>query len=298
MSQRRTEHPGASIEAIQTHYDVGNDFYRLWLDQTMTYSSAMWRDEHDSGALVEAQQRKIEWHLRHSGADRASTTLDIGCGWGAVLRAAARTRAEGAPPLARGVGLTLSDAQADLARSLAARDGISPIEIRIESWADHQPAEPYGAIVSIGAFEHFTKPDDDSPAKIEIYRDFFTRCRDWLAPDARMTLQSIAYGDNATAGSPGLARMHEIFPDSDLPRLPEIMAATQGLFEIERLRNDRVDYARTCEIWATNLRARRAEAIALVGPDQTRRYERYLKMSAWGFWSGNLHLLRFRLRRR
>ncbi|MCF8533608.1 MAG: class I SAM-dependent methyltransferase, partial [Reyranella sp.] len=170
-------------------------------------------------------------------------------------------------------------------------------DIRLESWVDHKPAEPYGAIVSIGAFEHFTKPDDESEAKIAIYRDFFSRCRDWLRPDARMTLQTIAYGDpNPDAAA--VPFMRDIFPDSDLPRVRDILTATDDLFEIERLRNDRVDYARTCDIWAKNLRTHRAKAVELVGIEQTKRYERYLKFSGWGFWSNRLHLLRFRLKRR
>lgn len=303
MNETKAADPGASPAAIRAHYDVGNSFYRLWLDETMTYSAAMWRDEQDTGSLADAQRRKIAWHLRHSGADRADAVLDVGCGWGGMLRAAAATRAEGAPALAHGVGLTLSDAQADLARDAIARDlpnfGSPPprFDIRLESWVDHKPAEPYGAIVSIGAFEHFTKPDDESEAKIAIYRDFFSRCRDWLKPDARMTLQTIAYGDpNPDAAA--VPFMRDIFPDSDLPRVRDILTATDDLFEVERLRNDRVDYARTCDIWAKNLRTHRAKAVELVGIDQTKRYERYLKFSGWGFWSNRLHLLRFRLKRR
>lgn len=297
MTESRPETTGASPTAIRAHYDVGNDFYRLWLDDTMTYSSAMWRDENDTDSLADAQRRKIAWHLRHSGADTAATVLDIGCGWGATLRAAARARAPEAVPLIHGVGLTLSDAQADLAQRLSAEAHLPQIEIRIESWADHRPAEPYGALVSVGAFEHFTKPADSSAAKIAIYREFFTRCRDMLAPEARMSLQTIAYGDpddNVPAGP----LVEDIFPESELPRLPEILAAANGLFEIELYRNDRRDYGRTCELWAANLKSRRLEAVQLVGKEQTRRYERYLKFAAWGFWSHRLHLLRFRMKRR
>ena len=247
MEQIDPNRPGASAAAIQAHYDVGNDFYRLWLDETMTYSSAMWLDEEDTASLAEAQRRKITWHLHHSGADRVDTVLDIGCGWGAVLRGAAALRREGAPRLALGTGLTLSEAQAELARETFSRDAAHDggaslnIDIRLESWVDHNPIAPYGAIVSIGAFEHFTKPADDSAAKIAIYRDFFERCRSWLRPAARMTLQTIAYGDPALNAS-ALPLLKEIFPDSDLPRLPEILAAVDGLFEVERLRNDRNDY--------------------------------------------------------
>jgi cyclopropane-fatty-acyl-phospholipid synthase len=295
--------PGASAAAIRAHYDVGNSFYGLWLDETMTYSAAMWHDEEDFGSLADAQRRKIAWHLNHSGANHTAALLDIGCGWGSMLRAAAGTRADSAAPLALGVGLTLSDAQADLAREKIAQDMQNQIrpsprmDIRLESWVDHKPLGPYGAIVSIGAFEHFTKPDDASPAKIAVYRDFFARCHDWLIPDGRMTLQTIAYGD-ANLDAAAIPFMRDIFPDSDPPHIDEILTSIEGLFEIELVRNDRVDYARTCDSWANNLHIHRAAAIALVGSKQTRRYERYLKFSAWGFWSNHLHLLRIRLRRR
>ena len=122
MSDSDVDRPGASAAAIRAHYDIGNDFYRLWLDETMTYSAAMWRDERDTAPLAEAQRRKIDWHLRHSGATRAASILDIGCGWGGLLRAAAATRAPDAPTLTRRVGLTLSDAQAEARRLREALD--------------------------------------------------------------------------------------------------------------------------------------------------------------------------------
>lgn len=292
-----SEDVGASSQAIRAHYDVGNDFYRLWLDETMTYSSAMWRGADDTSSLYEAQQRKIQWHLRNSGADRAAGILDIGCGWGAMLLAAVRHRGDGAGSVNRAVGLTLSDAQASLARRLVVDVSAVRIEIRLESWADHHPATPYGALISVGAFEHFTKPHDDAATKIAIYRGFFERCHDMLEPRACMTLQTIAYGDPEDMTPTG-PLIQDIFPESELPRLPEILAASNGVFEIERMRNDRTDYGRTCELWAAALKKRRAEAVALVGKEQTRRYERYLKFAAWGFWSHRLHLLRFRMKRR
>jgi cyclopropane-fatty-acyl-phospholipid synthase len=132
---------------------------------------------------------------------------------------------------------------------------------------DHEPVEPYGAIVSIGAFEHFTKPRDDAAAKIEVYRNFFSHCRDWLKLDGRMTLQTIAYGD-PNSNAKATSFMAEILPDSDLPRLGLVLEAVDGLFEVERVRNDRVDYARTGNIWANLLRVHRAEAVA---PERTWR---------------------------
>ena len=82
MDTEEARYPGASAEAIRAHYDVGNDFYRLWLDETMTYSAAMWRDERDTSSLADVQRRKNAWHLHHSEANRMDSLLDIGCGWG------------------------------------------------------------------------------------------------------------------------------------------------------------------------------------------------------------------------
>lgn len=275
---------GASAAAIQSHYDVGNAFYGLWLDPGMVYSAALWDNAEDSRDLAWAQRNKIEFHLRNAGVPPARSLLDIGCGWGGLLLRGLELGVE------RAVGLTLSEAQAAHVRALA-RPGL---EARLENWQEHRPPEAYDAIVSIGAFEHFTRPDDPAERKIEIYRNFFAACRSWLPKDGRLSLQTIAYG-RLRRDDPNVKLMSQIFPDSDLPRLEEIVLAAEGLFEIARLRNDRVDYARTCEIWANNLRSRRAEAIALVGRDQVMRYERYLKLSSFGFWTGNLWLLRLRL---
>jgi cyclopropane-fatty-acyl-phospholipid synthase len=277
---------GASAAAIQAHYDVGNAFYALWLDPSMTYSAALWDAPDDSRDLAWAQQNKIAWHMRSAGVERAKRVLDIGCGWGATLNACtALSNVE------QGVGLTLSEAQAAIVRA----HNNPKLEVRLESWADHQPPALYDSIISIGAFEHFTKPDDDAAAKIAIYKHFFTNCRRWIDPKGAMSLQSIAYG-KLRRDDPNVKLMSQIFPDSDLPRLEEIVVACEGLFEVMLVRNDRIDYARTCEQWANNLRAKRKEAIALVGPEQVQRYERYLKLSAFGFWTGNISLLRLSLK--
>lgn len=276
---------GASASAIQAHYDVGNEFYKLWLDDTLSYSCALWDGPGDASNLAAAQRAKIGWHLSASGATKARRLLDIGCGWGAVIKAAGAT-----PGLEKAIGLTLSQAQADHVAGLVD----SKSEVRIESWQEHEPTQLYDSIISIGAFEHFTKPSDDSSAKVAIYREFFGRCRHWLSPHGAMSLQTISYG-SLQRDDPNVSLMSQIFPDSDLPRLDEIVRACEGLFEICAMRNDRMDYSRTCEIWAHNLRSRRAEAIALAGADQVKRYERYLKLSAMGFLTGKLWLLRFKL---
>jgi len=284
-SPQSSQVQGASAAAIQAHYDVGNAFYKLWLDPSMTYSCALWDGPDDDRDLAAAQQNKIAWHLKSAGVARAKRVMDIGCGWGATLNACTAL-----PNVEHGVGLTLSEAQAEAVRA----HNNPKLEVRLESWADHKPTAPYDSIISIGAFEHFTKPEDDAAAKIAIYRNFFGKCRQWIDPKGSMSLQTISYGRALRDNSKAL--LIDIFPDSDLPRLEEIVIAADGLFEVVMVRNDRLDYGRTCEIWANNLRAKRAEAIALVGKEQTQRYERYLKASAFGFITGKLGLLRLTLR--
>jgi cyclopropane-fatty-acyl-phospholipid synthase len=285
-----TARPGATLQAIQRHYDVGNEFYRLWLDDSMNYSGAMWAP---GDSLESAQLRKVDHHIAAAHATKAERVLDVGCGWGAVLR-----RLVERAGVRQAVGLTLSQAQADWIAS----QQLPRVEVRVENWLDHVPAQPYDAIISIGAFEHFARVEDSDEKRIEGYRAFFRSCRSWLRPGGRMSLQTFAYGNlrsreaaHLSAGTRFLAR--EIFPETDPPRLSDIAVAIDGEFEIEQLRNDRKDYARTCMAWLKRLRAVRPQAVDLVGADVVARYERYLQLSTLGFETGNLLLFRIALRR-
>src|SRR5262244_820430 len=98
---------GASVEAIRFHYDVGNDFYRLWLDPSMTYTCALFADGEQEDQLHEAQIRKMDYYIALTGAAGCENVLDIGCGWGGMLRRFVCDHG-----VAHAVGLTLSEAQA------------------------------------------------------------------------------------------------------------------------------------------------------------------------------------------
>jgi cyclopropane-fatty-acyl-phospholipid synthase len=281
---------GASPEAIQRHYDIGNDFYRLWLDQTMSYSCALW--EGDADRLETAQIRKIDYHIAQAKAAGADRVLDIGCGWGAVLKRLTTAHRAG-----RAVGLTLSREQEEWAVATP-----NPrIEVRRESWVDHSPAAPYDAIISIGAFEHFARPEWTSEQQTQASRRFFTRCHEWLTPGGRLSLQTIAYGSAKREETQGSSNyqflLGEIFPETELPTLNAILAASDGLFEIVMLRNDRHDYARTCDTWAKRLAVRRRQATEAAGEAVVARYLRYLKLSAILFHEGYTNLLRIAFRR-
>ncbi len=277
----------ASPEAVRFHYDLGNAFYKLWLDSSMTYSCALFTDGEDGISLETAQMRKLDYHATLSSASGKQRVLDIGCGWGAMLN-----RLVSHHGVLHGVGLTLSEAQA-----FWIREGNDPrIEVRVENWHDHEPDQLYDAIVSIGAIEHFARPGLSEQEKIGVYRSFFERCHSWLGPGGRVSIQTIAYGN---AGSEDLDEfiVTQIFPESDLPRLTEISAASERRFEILSVVNERDQYVKTLRAWLSRFRQRKAEAVNLVGEEAVSRYEQYLQLSIFMFASGNCDLLRIALRR-
>ncbi|WP_327754512.1 cyclopropane-fatty-acyl-phospholipid synthase family protein (plasmid) [Sphingobium sp. SJ10-10] len=273
---------GGSAAAIRHHYDVGNDFYSAWLDPTMTYSSAMWDGLPKDAPLEEAQQRKLAYHAESVGAAGGMRILDVGCGWGGMMRNLRRSYG-----VAECVGLTLSEEQLAYIEGLG-DPGISAV---LSNWHDYRPDKPFDAIISVGAFEHFAHPQQSVDERRGVYREFFQACRDWTAGKGRLSLQTIAYGKMSPEdANPFIS--NEIFPAAELPTLEDIVVASKGLFRIERLRDDGLDYARTCEMWSNKLRG--AVRSGVVDPDihPVEKYSRYLRMSAAGFRMRKIGLLR------
>ena len=283
VSDTTTSNPGASKAAISFHYDLGNEFFRLFLDRECCYSRAMYDGESDT--FEDAQQRKLEYHIQQA-ADSAARVLDIGCGWGALQK---RLVKEHGVKLA--VGLTLSENQAEWIRTM----GIPGVEVRVESWSDHVPTAPYDSIISIGAFEHFARPSSRE-VRVRGYRDFFERCYGWLNPGAWMSIQSIGLGA-VDRGVEGQFVAENIFPESDLPRLGEIADASEGIFEIVAVRNDRNDYKRTNHEFRDRLRKNWDAAVKMVGEETVRTFDKYFRVSAAGFSRGTTNLYRITFRR-
>ncbi len=274
---RPAERTGASPEAIMSHYDMGNDFFRLVLDPEMIYSCALFKGDDD---LATAQLHKLDHHIEASGAANTARVLDVGCGWGAMLR-----RLVGHAGVAHAVGLTLSPSQARWIR-----DGNNPkIEVLEQDWRDHRPDRRYDAIISVGAFEHFVQKGLDPKVKLDAYREFFAYSDRVLAIGGKLSLQTIAYSER-TRVQPLLDKT---FPDSDLPLEWEPIAAAEGTFSLIAARNDANDYYRTLVLWEQNLLANYDKAVALVGKERTDEFRRYLRMSAVGFRGGMVSLMRY-----
>jgi cyclopropane-fatty-acyl-phospholipid synthase len=258
------------FEDVQSHYDLSDDFYRLFLDSTHTYSCAYF--ERDDMTLEEAQLAKIDLALDKLGLEPGMTLLDIGCGWGAtMLRALERYDVNV-------IGLTLSENQcAHVEKAFA--DAVSPRAKRVLLKGWEQFDEPVDRIVSIGAFEHFG---------FDRYDDFFQMAYRALPDDGVMLLHTICGVSMAYARANDipltmeLARfvkfiMSDIFPGGQLCTTEMVgeLAGAAG-FTVARTQSLQPHYARTLRIWADALSSHRDEAIELQSEEVYDRYMRYL----------------------
>lgn len=275
---------------VQTHYDLSNAFFFLFLDDTHTYSCAYFKE--DDYSLEEAQLAKIDLALGKCELEPGQRLLDIGCGWGSTLRRAAEKWGADA------IGLTLSENQhqhvcRDLAEDPPAEGSAAA---RLMGWEEFE--EPVDRIVSIGAFEHFRR---------ERYAEFFRRCRQILPDDGRMLLHSIVLPEKEDYRRHGVEIDGEsvmfykflakkIFPGGQLvaPHVVVEHAERQG-FRLERMQSLQPHYARTLQIWAARLAAARSQAIELRGEEVYERYMKYLTGCAKYFASRHVDVLQFTL---
>jgi cyclopropane-fatty-acyl-phospholipid synthase len=279
------------FEDVQAHYDLSDDFFRLFLDPTQTYSCAYF--ERDDMTLEEAQIAKIDLSLGKLGLEPGMTLLDIGCGWGATVNRAIERYDVNV------VGLTLSkNQQAHVTELLAKSNSPRSKEVLLKGWEQYH--EPVDRIVSIGAFEHFGR---------DRYDDFFEMAYSALPADGVMMLHTIVKPSDEEFKQRALPMtmtklkffkfiMDEIFPGGDLPQVVAVKRhAEKAGFEVARVQPLQLHYARTLKIWASALEARRDEAIAIQSEEVYDRYMRYLTGCEELFAKGYTDVCQFTLKK-
>ena len=276
---------------VQSHYDLSDDFFALFLDPTRTYSCAYFNDP--DATLEEAQRAKIDLSLGKCELRAGMKLLDIGCGWGATaLRAAEHYRASV-------IGLTLSENQYAHATQLARESGSSnDLEFRLQGWEEFN--QPVDRIVSIGAFEHFRTSRHDA---------FFKRCREILPAGGIMMLHCIVTPSLADLRESGIEFCHEdvkfarfirdeIFPGGQLCTPARIRSlSSQNGFDVYHVQPLRLHYARTLDCWAESLGKNREQAIAITSQTVYDRYLKYLAGCAEQFRKGTIDVMQFCMRR-
>jgi cyclopropane-fatty-acyl-phospholipid synthase len=285
----RTSNLRPHFEEVQAHYDLSDDFFRLWLDPTQTYSCAYF--ERDDMTLEQAQLAKIDLALGKLGLRPGMTLLDVGCGWGStMLRAIDRYDVNV-------IGLTLSEHQKAHVETVFAASG-SPRTKRVLLKGWEQFDEPVDRIVSIGAFEHFG---------FDRYDDFFKMAHTALPADGVMLLHTITaltlpqMAERKIPLTFEVARfvkfiLTEIFPGGRLPSIEKVEEHSKKAgFTLTRRQSLQPHYARTLDCWAEALSAHKDEAIAVQSQEVYDRYMHYLTGCARGFREGYIDVNQFTL---
>jgi cyclopropane-fatty-acyl-phospholipid synthase len=261
--------------AIAHHYDVSNDFYRLVLGSSMTYSCAVFATPDTT--LEAAQAAKYDLVCRKLGLRPGMRLLDVGCGWGGMVMHAAREHG------AHAVGVTLSNRQADWARDAVRAAGLGDrVEIRVQDYRDVADG-PFDAISSIGMFEHV------GAAKLDEY---FARLFTLLRPQGRLLNHGIARrpGSRPAIAPRGFMGRY-VFPDGELHEVGSVVSRVQHAgFEVRNAEGLREHYAQTLRHWVANLEANWDEAVRLVGPGRARVWRLYMAASACNFDAERTHI--------
>jgi len=264
-------------EAVRHHYDVSNEFFSLFLDESMTYSCAIF--SRGAETLEAAQEEKLETVARKLELKEGDRVLDVGCGWGSFpLWAATRHGASV-------VGITLSAPQAERARRRAEQAGVADrVEVRVVDYRD-LAGERFDAIASIGMVEHVGATQIDAYART---------LAGLLEPGGRLLNHGIARLRHTDPGAGPFSERY-VFPDAEPLHLSRVLIALERAgFVTRHVEGFGADYAETLKHWAKRLDDNLDEALRLAGPERVRVWRLYLRMARRGFESGFLSIYQAR----
>lgn len=274
---RRTKERDA--RSVRHHYDLPPEFFALFLDESMTYSCAIF--SRGATTLEEAQEAKLEMVCAKLDLQPGDRLLDIGCGWGSfATHAALRHGVEV-------VGITLSEPQARVARQRAAEAGVGErVEIRVMDYRD-LAGERYDAIASIGMVEHV------GPERIDLYAGQLAA----LLPTGGRLLNHGIARLRPSDPEPGPFSERYVFPDGDpLPLSRVQLALERAGFVTGHLEGFAEDYAETLRHWARRLDENIDRATALAGAERVRVWRLYLRAARNGFETGFTSIYQVRAR--
>jgi cyclopropane-fatty-acyl-phospholipid synthase len=273
--------------AIQYHYDVGNDFYALWLDRRMVYSCAYYR--HPTDSIDDAQRAKLDLVCRKLRLHPGERLLDVGCGWGALVMHAVQHYGVTA------LGITLSEAQATLARDRIAAAGLGDrCRVEIRDYRALPAAAQFDKIASIGMVEH---------VGLDHLLAYFAALHRVLAPGGLLLNHGIVSVDAARPRGLGEwierrlwkrdAFIHQyVFPDGQLGPLHAVISSAERVgFETRDVESLREHYALTLRAWVARLLPQHARAVALTSDRVFRTWRLYMTGSAHAFAHGNINVV-------
>ena len=258
---------------VSSHYDIGNDFYKLWLDETMSYSCGYFC--HDDDTLLQAQENKVDYILKKLYLQEGMTLLDIGCGWGYLLIEAARKYK------VHGIGITLSEEQFKESEKRIREEGLEDLlTVKLMDYRDlPKLKQQFDRVVSVGMLEHVGRDN---------YQLFLDSVHKVMKPGGLFLLHFISALEEHP-GDPWIKKY--IFPGGVVPSLREILSyAAEDKFHTLDVENLRMHYNRTLLCWEKNYREHIDEVRKQFDEKFVRMWDLYLSACAATFHNGIIDL--------
>lgn len=258
---------------VTSHYDIGNDFYKLWLDETMSYSCGYFKNPDDT--LYQAQVNKVDYILQKLNLKEGMTLLDVGCGWGYLLMEAAKKYK------IKGVGITLSQEQYTEFNRRIRQEGLQDsLKVQIMDYRDlPQSGYTFDRVVSVGMAEHVGRPN----------YQLFISCVSQVLKEGGVFLLHFISALKEHAGDPWIKKY--IFPGGTVPSLREMISCmAEDDFHIMDVENLRLHYNKTLLCWAENFHRHLAQEQTMFDERFLRMWDLYLNACAATFHNGIIDL--------